>query len=131
MRYLLDTHVILWALENNSRLSKIAKHLIEDSDTECFVSMVSFFEIAIKKNIGKFETDKKISEFINQVKNIDIQILEISPNHLDEFEKLPLIEAHKDPFDRMIIATAIIDGLKIISVDEKFENYREQIEIIW
>ncbi|WP_159475808.1 type II toxin-antitoxin system VapC family toxin [Dyadobacter sp. 3J3] len=103
MAYLLDTHVVLWALDKNDKLSSKAETIISDLDSDCFVSVISFFEIAIKKNIGKIELNNKI----------------------------PLFENHRDPFDRLILSTAFTEKLQVISADGKFQLYNKVVDTIW
>lgn len=131
MGYLLDTHALLWMLENDPRLSINVKNLISDISTDCFVSVISLFEMAIKKKIGKLTLSKEISEYANELQRIGITILPITPSHLGTYEQIPLISEHKDPFDRLIIATALYERLAIITVDEKFNFYSNIVKIVW
>ncbi|WP_026632416.1 type II toxin-antitoxin system VapC family toxin [Dyadobacter alkalitolerans] len=131
MTYLLDTHVVLWLLDEENRLSDKARSIISDSNSICFVSIVSFFEMAIKKKIGKLELSKAISEYIQELKRIGISSLPISHDALDSYEKIPFISGHGDPFDRFILATALSQTLALISADDKFQQYNEILPVIW
>ncbi|WP_428668310.1 type II toxin-antitoxin system VapC family toxin [Runella sp.] len=112
-------------------LSINVKNLISDISTDCFVSVISLFEMAIKKKIGKLTLSKEISEYANELQRIGITILPITPSHLGTYEQIPLISEHKDSFDRLIIATAFHERLAIITVDEKFNFYSNTVKIVW
>ncbi|SKC17941.1 type II toxin-antitoxin system VapC family toxin [Dyadobacter psychrophilus] len=131
MAYLLDTHVVLWALDEENRLSEKSKSIISDPNSPCSVSIISFFEIAIKKKIGKLELSKSISEYIQELERIGITILPISDTALNCYEIIPYISGHGDPFDRLILATAMSESLVVISADEKFEKYKDIVKILW
>ena len=131
MAYLLDTHVILWALDEENRLSATAKNIITNINVACFVSIISFFEIAIKKKIGKLELTKSINEYITEIERIGIILLPIKKEYLDSYDQISLLSNHRDPFDRLILATAFSEKLIIISADEKFYEYTDIIEVVW
>jgi PIN domain nuclease of toxin-antitoxin system len=131
MQILLDTHALIWFLENNPLLSKKAKSIIEDPDNEIFVSIVSFYEMSIKLTIGKLTLPDSLEETITKTIKNNIQIHEINRHHVVQYQQIPLLSDHKDPFDRMIIATATHEHLDIISVDENFVNYKSFVNIIW
>ncbi|MEO6760110.1 MAG: type II toxin-antitoxin system VapC family toxin [Saprospiraceae bacterium] len=121
MTYLIDTQVLLWALEENTLLSKQAQSLLIDPANVLLVSTASLWELAIKVNIGKLALSQPLSEIIARLPEADLAILPIETKHILEVELLPLI--HRDPFDRMIIAQAISEGLQIISSDGIFSQY--------
>lgn len=131
MNLLLDTHTLLWCIENHPALSERTLLLIDDPSNNVFVSVVSFYEVAIKVNIGKMKLGKSIKEFYQQTIAAKIEVLPIASNYLETFAKLPLFPNHKDPFDRLIIATAVTEKVPIITADNKFEMYSEIIEIVW
>ncbi|KAA6436668.1 type II toxin-antitoxin system VapC family toxin [Dyadobacter flavalbus] len=131
MRILLDTHSLVWYLEGDVRLSERAKEIIDNTNQEIFASHISFFEIAIKMQIGKFPSDKPLFEFIEATRKNDIGILAISTCHLTDYSKIPLVENHRDPFDRLLIATALNEKLHIITADDKFNYYKDIVHIIW
>ncbi|MCH8317840.1 MAG: type II toxin-antitoxin system VapC family toxin [Bacteroidetes bacterium] len=125
---MIDTHTLLWFLEDSKKLSSKAKNLIEHSrEGNISISIASFWEIAIKLSIGKLKTNISLKSLIKKTIEEKIDILHITPESLVEVENLPFY--HKDPFDRMIIATAITIQVLIISKDEKFDKY--EIERIW
>ncbi len=131
MNLLLDTHTLLWCTENHPALSDNALLLIDDPTNNIFVSMVSFYEVAIKLNIGKMRLGKTIEAFYSQTLAAKIEVLPISPSYLATFANLPLFPNHKDPFDRLIIATALTDNLSIITADAKFSLYTELVTLVW
>ena len=131
MNLLLDTHTLLWCIENHPALSAKALLLIDDPHNNVFVSMVSFYEVAIKVNIGKMKLGKSIEEFYRETILAKIEVLPITPTYLTALSNLPFFPNHKDPFDRLIIATALTDNLSIISADNKFSLYNELIDLIW
>jgi PIN domain nuclease of toxin-antitoxin system len=121
MRYLIDTQVLIWALENSPRLSAMAKELLMNGDNFIFISVASLWEMAIKINLGKLELSQPLSEIIRRLPELEIDVLTIHPNHVLEVEKLLLY--HRDPFDRIIIAQAIRENMEIIRSDEQFPQY--------
>ncbi len=123
MKFLLDTHTLIWWLANDVTLSEKAKTVIANPDNLIFISAASVWEIAIKKQIGKLNIPDDLEI---QIEQNDFQPLPINISHAAYIEKLPL--HHKDPFDRIIIAQAICEKMKIITRDQKFDSY--QVDII-
>jgi PIN domain nuclease of toxin-antitoxin system len=121
MNYLLDTQSLIWALEENPRLSTKAKMLMEDGNNVLLVSIASLWEIAIKVNLGKIELTWPLEEIILKLPEADISILTIEPQHVLIVESLTLV--HRDPFDRIIISQAIAEKIEIISSDDIFKLY--------
>lgn len=117
--------------ENDSNISNLAHAEIENVKNECFVSMISLYEIAIKKNIGKLETINSIETFANEIEKVGMNLLPIEVKHLENYLSLPQFESHKDPFDRLIIVTALVEELIIISTDGKFKLYEDIISVLW
>ena len=131
MKILLDTHIIIWIIEGNPSLSARHTTILSDIKNEKFVSEFSFIELAIKINIGKLPHFKMpIGKFIEQVQSDGFKILPVNNKYLDEFVKLPLVKDHRDPFDRLIISTAIAENMNIITVDDKFKLYKKLVDII-
>ena len=131
MRYLLDTHTLVWFLENDTQLSINAKKLIELPSNEIFVSTTSLWEIAIKTSIGKMVNSKSNPDIVQELEEMSIVLLPINHFHISNYHRIPIISDHKDPFDRLLIATALTEELDIITVDEKFLYYKNQVKIIW
>ena len=121
MRILLDTHTFLWFVNDSPELSNDAAELLE-SDIDLLLSVASLWEIAIKVNLKKLTLPDDYERFIPQQMSLnDIELLPIAIDHLNVVAKLPL--HHRDPFDRMLIAQAMQEGIQIISVDIKFDDY--------
>ncbi len=128
MRLLLDTHALLWFLENEARLSENARHAIENETNEQMVSMVSGWEIAIKDSLGKLKLPIPYEEFFpKQIEQLGFSILPIIPRHLHELIKLPF--HHRDPFDRLLIAQAKAEDMTMITCDESMGAY--DISLLW
>jgi PIN domain nuclease of toxin-antitoxin system len=125
VRALLDTHSFLWFVGGDARLSASARQVIEDLGNEIFISTASLWEIAIKVNLGKLDLGAPYEQFIPaELQRQKIAVFPIEVPHLSEVAKLPL--HHRDPFDRLIIAQALTEGMPIISVDEVLDDYGVQ-----
>ena len=118
MNILLDTHVLIWALENNPVLSDSARSSIVRARNMVFVSSISIWEIGIKRNLGKLEAPDNLQE---EIKLHRFTPLPINYDHAELAGRLP--DIHKDPFDRMLIAQAIIERLTLITRDKLIARY--------
>jgi PIN domain nuclease of toxin-antitoxin system len=128
MRILLDTHTLLWFIEADRQLSARARHLIEESATDVYLSIASAWEMAIKVNIGKLALRGPLEEIVaQQQRDNDITLLGITIHHVTRLTALPL--HHRDPFDRLLIAQAMTENLLIVSADSVFDAYA--ITRIW
>lgn len=123
MRLLLDTHTLIWFLEDNPKLSPKAKSLIEDLANDVFIHAVSWFEISIKTKIGKLSLPDPIEAICKKASDNLIETIEIKPAQLTAYQNLPFFDEHRDPFDRLIIATALNEEMHIISNDPEFLKY--------
>jgi len=119
--YLLDTHTAVWFFNGDETLSQTANRIIRDISNRVYLSMASAWELAIKIGIGKMKFGGRSAGFIHLAEECDITILPIKSVHLSVLEKLPLI--HRDPFDRLLIATALAEKLTLITVDENIVKY--------
>ena len=125
MKYLLDTHVCIWALSEPEKISKYVIDLLSDSQNQFYVSDMSLFEIVIKLKVGKLlEFNISYSEFVKAIYTSDFQLLPIKEEHFFTYNNFDFTELHKDPFDRYLISTAIFEKLIVISKDEKFDYYK-------
>src|SRR5579864_1781540 len=128
MRFLLDTHTLLWCFNNSPSLSRRAHRLIEDGSNQILVSAASGWEIATKVRLGKLPTgDQLVGEFDLYLDQLGCDTLPISLAHAVRAGSLP--GEHRDPFDRMLIAQAQAENLKIISNDRIFDAYH--VDRIW
>ena len=127
MKYLLDTHVIIWYFEDSPNLPLKKKEIIDSSENSIYLCSVSLWEIAIKINLNKLKLNLTFSEFLNIIKNNDFDVLQIEDEYLEGLLVLPFI--HKDPFDRLILATAIVEGMTLITADEDIHKYN--VPLFW
>jgi PIN domain nuclease of toxin-antitoxin system len=121
---LLDTHVLLWSLDDVSRLSPSALEAVGDGATEVFVSAASAWEISIKRAIGKLQAPADLRDAIREASFMD---LDVTFAHASRAGGLP--PHHSDPFDRMLVAQAQSEGLTLVSADERLAAY--DVQILW
>jgi len=127
MNFLIDTHVLLWYLEGNSSLPGKIRTDIDNSDNNIFISIASFWELAIKLASGKLNTKITLSQIGEDIIKREFGVLNITFQRLDALMTLPKV--HGDPFDRLIIAKAITGGLTILSADRHFKDY--PVNVVW
>lgn len=116
--YLLDTHILLWWLSDDKKLEKNIRDLIAKPTNNVMVSVVSMWEITIKKSLGKLTVPDNLKEAIYAN---EFEILSINADHALYVEHLPAI--HNDPFDRLLIAQSIVEDLTFITADEIIPKY--------
>jgi len=121
MDILLDTHTFIWFFNGDEQLSFKAKKLIEDSKTRKFVSIASIWEVAIKIGLKKLFFDGNVSEVAELIRKNGFQVLQISVDHIVAYEALELV--HRDPFDRILVAQAMVDKMTIITKDDNIQKY--------
>jgi len=126
-RYLLDTHTAIWFINGDDALSETAKKIILNISNVKYLSIASAWEIAIKLSIGKLDIDGKTADFIQDVENNGFTILPVKTAHLTALETLPLI--HRDPFDRLLMATALAEEMTLVTSDENIKKY--ELPQIW
>lgn len=128
MNILLDTHVFLWFVDANPRLSEAARVLIEAEDSQPFLSMASLWEIAIKISLGKLQLGQPYESFVPQQLALNgIGILNISLEHVAAITSLAF--HHRDPFDRLIAVQSKIEKMTLVSADPSFDAY--DIARVW
>jgi PIN domain nuclease of toxin-antitoxin system len=125
MRLLLDTHVFLWCIQNDRRLSKTARAKIRDAD-EVYISSASIWEMAIKIKLKKLTG--KIDQIMNVIPESGFLDLPITARHAAAV--MHLSDIHRDPFDRMLIAQAITEPLTFLTADINLKNYSDLVELI-
>lgn len=125
MRLLLDTHILLWWLSDDAKLSPAARSRILNAK-EVFVSSASIWEAAIKASIGKLDID--VDLLAAEIKNNGFIELPVTARHAAKVVHLP--DIHRDPFDRMLVAQAISEPLTLLTADEKLRGYSELVEIL-
>lgn len=122
MRMLLDSHAFLWFVLGDAKLSRQARTEIESSTNEKLVSPASYWEIAIKISIGKYTLPQPYEQFIQKaIDDNGFAILPIMPQHTAALTILPF--HHRDPFDRLMIAQAMVEQMPIVSGDVVFDTY--------
>jgi PIN domain nuclease of toxin-antitoxin system len=120
--YLLDTQAFLWFVLNDSRLASTARALMIDPANLLLLSPASYWEVAIKVSIGKYQLNEPFETFMEQQLSINrIEILPIHIKHVAATMGLPF--HHKDPFDRLLVAQAMVEGVCILSGDSILEKY--------
>ena len=131
MRYLLDSHTLLWYISGSAELSLKARSIIGEENNDLYVSIASLWEISIKYGLGKLEIKGSYESIADDLTENDIEILPISFAHTKVLATLPLY--HKDPFDRILVSQALSENIDIVSKDEIFDRYfkGEAIGRIW
>jgi PIN domain nuclease of toxin-antitoxin system len=127
-KYLLDTHTAIWLFTDSKKLSDRARNILADRKYHLAVSIASAWEIAIKISKGKKITEMNgVAGFIDKLLENGIELLGITAEEIKLVESLPFI--HNDPFDRVIVATAISNGLTLLTVDENVRKY--DVPCVW
>jgi PIN domain nuclease of toxin-antitoxin system len=128
MTYLLDTHTLLWASDDDPRLGKKARAVILDETSTLIVSVASAWELSIKVGSGGLQlTPNVVSWFVQATTLGRIQVLPVELSHLSELETLP--KHHGDPFDRLLICQALALDLTILTKDQAFKKY--DVATLW
>jgi PIN domain nuclease of toxin-antitoxin system len=121
VRLLLDTHVLLWTIAESRRLSAAARALIEEPDNELTFSSVSLWEVAIKAGLGRDDFRIDVRSLRRALFDNNYAELPMTGAHAAALSALPAI--HRDPFDRMLVAQAIVEGLVLVSADPAIAKY--------
>lgn len=124
--YLLDTHALLWFLGDDPKLPTEVKELIETTE-EVYVSIGTFWEMAIKDGLGKLSLPAPIADVMADCEKLGFSVLPIKAAHLTDLKSLPFI--HRDPFDRLLICQAKAEGMTLITVDENIVKY--DVQTVW
>ena len=122
MRVLLDTHVFLWFITDDRRLSSRVREIMEDPENDLLLSIASLWEIAIKASLGKLTLARPFGELMpHELAENAIEVLPIRLDHLTTLTSLPF--HHRDPFDRLIVAQAVVEEMPVLSADSAFSPY--------
>ena len=121
MKYLFDTHMILWLAENSPRLSDTSKAIILDEANEKYVSIASCWEVSIKLSLNKLGLEGGTREFFHIIRENGLKLLQVEEDYLASLEALPF--HHRDPFDRLIVVTAITENLILLTDDSQLLKY--------
>lgn len=123
-RYLIDTHALLWASGRAERLGNRAAEILATDDAVVYVSIGTFWELAIKQSIGKLSVAE---DYCDAVLAAGYSPLPIQLAHINRYRALPL--HHRDPFDRLLVAQAQVEKLTVITQDEAFHRY--EVPVVW
>ncbi len=128
MKFLLDTHILLWAAGEPRRLSKRARTLIDNPDNDLLFSAASLWEVAIKRGLGRedFKVDARLLR--RGLLDNGYTELAIISDHVVATESLPPI--HKDPFDRILVAQATVEGVTLLTIDSQVSQYPGPIRTV-
>ena len=122
MRLLLDSHTLLWAVDDPARLGPEAASELQDSGNEVLLSAATIWEISIKVGLGKLSLSKPYREWMSQARtDLGVTILPITIEYADIQATLP--NHHRDPFDRLLVAQARIENVPVVSNDSIFDQY--------
>lgn len=128
MRALLDTHTFLWAVHSPEKISAPARSALLLQQNVLYLSQVSLWEIVIKYSNRRLALPAPPTQFVLEHARLNrFTLLAISPKHFQQLERLPL--HHRDPFDRMLAAQALAEGLPLVSADAQLARYG--VEVIW
>jgi PIN domain nuclease of toxin-antitoxin system len=128
MRHLLDAHTFLWWDSNSARLSVRAKQVCSNVNNLLLLSIASIWELQIKWQAGKLQLNRPLPDIVrDQLATNRVQLLSLTPEHVYALGQLPPV--HKDPFDRILAAQAIIEGIPLLTRDPVFTRY--PVTVIW
>ena len=133
MIYLMDSCVLLWLAMEGDRISAKARAVITNPHIDVYASTVSFWELSLKHVLGKLDLkDREIKDFLELLYESGLGIICLNEQESSSLHRLPAVEGHKDPFDRMLIWQAINRGMTLISNDKAFEHYRScGLRLLW
>lgn len=130
MRLLLDTHTFLWWVSDQGRMGRSATECISSGRNEIYVSVVTAWEIAIKKKLGRLGVPDALFDFMQtHIAKNGFRALPVDLHHATGVQSLPDVPRHKDPFDRLLACQALTEKMALISSDRAFDHYG--VERIW
>jgi len=121
MEYILDTHVLLWLIFDSDKLSGSARRVLSNDFTRKYICASSLWEISVKNRIGKLPLPDGMRGILSAIRARGFGIIGLDYLHIEAYNMLPLI--HRDPFDGIIIATALVENMSIITADENIRKY--------
>ena len=127
MNLLLDTHTFIWFINGDQSLSDNAVSKIKNIENQCFLSIASIWEIAIKMKLNKLHLKSDFNNITNFCIENEIEILPINFEHIQKLNNLDF--HHRDPFDRLIITQSIVEKLTVLTKDESFHLYK--VKCFW
>ena len=127
--YLADTQIVIWSIISPSKINSSVQSILRENPI--LVSEISLLEITIKQKIGRLpELPLSVDSLTVQLLTDGFQLLPIERKHIAAYEKIPLFDEHRDPFDRLLLATALSEGVSIISADKNFRLYVPTIRLV-
>lgn len=128
MRHLLDAHSLIWALDDPSKLGKQAVAVLEDPANQLGVSVGTIWELSIKAGLGKLSLSLPYRQWVERASaDLGLSVLPISLEHAERQLSLPY--HHRDPFDRLLVAQCLVEGISLVSADTVFDQY--EVARIW
>jgi PIN domain nuclease of toxin-antitoxin system len=128
MRLLLDTHILIWAVDQPTNLSTAAATTLQDPANERFLSAGALWEIAIKVGLGKLTLSQPYRQWIEKaIADLRLAVLPITIDHAEVLTGLP--HHHRDPFDRLLVAQSLVEIMPLVSADSQLDSYA--ITRIW
>lgn len=127
MRLLLDTHAFLWFVTGDAQLSRGARRALEAADNELILSAASVWELAIKAGLGRLTLPGSVATYVAEKVEQGLRVLSVDWTHAAAVEKLP--PHHRDPFDRLLAAQALLENLPLVTGDRAFRAYG--VKVVW
>ena len=127
MTLLLDTHAFLWFVAGDRRLSVTARRALDDAKAKPLLSVASVWELAIKSSLGRLELPESLDRYLARKLSTNLRLLPLELSHVVAVERLPF--HHQDPFDRVLVAQALSEGLPIVTRDAAFRKYG--VDVLW
>jgi len=130
MKVLIDTQIFIWYQLYDPKLHANIYDLLTRVENTVYVSQISLVEIAIKQKIGKLpELVVSIDTLVSLIEQDGFVILPLQTKHIEAYSEIPLFPEHRDPFDRLLLATALSENIPIISSDGNFELYKQHVHV--
>ncbi|MDB5017389.1 MAG: hypothetical protein JWQ84_2221 [Mucilaginibacter sp.] len=130
-RYLLDTHSLIWFQENNPKIPEKIMQLIQEPGNTILFSQLVYLRLRSNKKLANFRhLMQPLRKFMKAI-NDGFTFLPIHNQYLYHYNNVPLLDTHRDPFDRLLIASAIVEDAAILSIDDKLCLYPDLIQVIW
>ncbi|MFZ5573136.1 MAG: type II toxin-antitoxin system VapC family toxin [Thermodesulfobacteriota bacterium] len=130
MNYLIDTHaLIFFGCGDEHQIGKKALQIFKNPKSKLFVCQISYWEMAIKINVGKLTIPIGLKNLMLLTRDAGIELVPVANQHILHYQSLPVMESHKDPFDRYLIAAALSEKMKILSRDRIFDGYPGVVRI--
>lgn len=131
MRLLLDTQIFIWHALKPERIKAETYRMISDAANSVHLSHVSLYEIAIKQKLGKMpEFSLPVEQLEAFAAERNFKLLAIEVAHIAAYDRIPLLPEHRDPFDRLLLATALAENMPIVSADEHLPKYAPLVSVI-